>query len=421
MRRYLKNFKRTGSLAASAGGKFVKSLWPGSKTSTKASTKFIGAKLPKAAALASFAAHYRHRSKMNKLGNPLSGISTRLPYTRYKKGNANKVRGLKKVKVPARLRKQIKQTIEANHIHGYMQENYICTFNPAAPVNSNQTTTIENMYLPNDSFGSIFSWNHVLHCASRLWNGKAAGSTPQITDAGNFVNNTTKVTVKKQWVTIRIKNDSTRTLRMKVVSATPKGSKCLATPVAAWTQAVANEITSGRVINCGNGIAQLYTHPKIFDEFNNMYGTSEMDYTLEPGQSVEQNVQGPAMDYDGDKFFQLGAYNTFQKQDIFNFMVVTCDLIYAAAQVAPALAAVAGHLNDNTTFAPQNWILIEGTYHVQMSMPEPTGWQSGGIAPAAGAVANVNRVKRYVFDDFNTTPQEASAVEYRTDEQNPKP
>lgn len=414
-------WRQYGRVAKAAGVGFVKSLWPGSKTSHKASHKYSGAKFPKAAALASFATHLRHRKKMNKLGNPLSGISTRLPYTRYKKGNATKPRGLKKVKVPARLRKQIKQVNEASHIHGYMQENYICTANPAAPVNSNQTTCIENMYLPNGSFGSVFSWNHVLHCASRLWNGKGATSIPQINDVGNFINNTTKVTVKKQWVTIRIKNDSTRTLRMKVISATPKGTKCLATPVASWVQAVSNEIASGRVINCGNGIAQLYTHPKIFDEFQNMYGTSEMDYTLEPGQSVEQNVNGPAMEYDGDKFFQLGAYNTFQKQDVFNFMVVTCDLIYAASQVAPPLPAIGGHLNDNTTFAPQNWILIEGTYHVQMSMPEPTGWQSGGVAPAPGAVANVNRVKRFVFDDYNTTPNEVTAVEYRTDEQNPKP
>nr|WAE43075.1 MAG: capsid protein [Cressdnaviricota sp.] len=344
-----------------------------------------------------------------------SGVSAdipRLPTKRFKRGNANRVVGIKRVKVPSKLRLQIKEIDEAQHIQGYMQENYICTQNSVAPT-TNLTNVIENISIPNDSLGSYFSWNHILHCASRLWNQKVANTFPNVTDALNFDPLNTQVHVRKQWVTLRFKNNSTRSVRMKIINATPHGTKTIQTPVAAWISGLNDMVTSGRmIVNNSNGISQLYVHPKVYDGFKNQYGTSEVDYVLEPGQSVEQNIRGPAMIYDGGKFYNNGAYNVFQKQDIFQFAVITSDTISDNV-------GVTGHLGDNTTLLASNFLLCEGTYHVHMSMPEPTGWTSGGVAPAAGPVKNNNRVKRFVFDEFNSTTATGASTEYRTDELQP--
>lgn len=348
--------------------------------------------------------------------NPQSGVSTRVPYARIRGGNSNRVRGLKKVRVPRKLRKQILAVAEKSHVQGYMQETYLATQTSVAPV-SNLTTVFENVYLPNDSYGGVFSYNHVLHCASRLWNAKSANSTPQIGDSANFDPKTCEIHVRKQWVTLRMKNNSLRTLRVRIVTATPHGTKTLETPVSAWDSAFVADVANGTVISNSSAYksAIMYTHPKIHDGFRNQFGTSETDYTLEPGQAIEQNIPGPGMIYRGGKFYQQGnTYNVFQKQDVFNFAVILPDLGVCAT-------GETGHLSDTNHNLASNFLCFDATYHVSMSMPEPVGWQSGGVAPAAGPVANVNRVRRVVLDDFNSRVLVADAAEYRTDEQNPIP
>lgn len=348
------------------------------------------------------------------MSNPQSGLTTRVPYTKFKKGNANRVKGLKRVKVSPRLRKQILAVNEKSHIQGYMQESYKCTQYNVAPL-TNTCAVIENVYLPNDSLGSVFSYNHILHCASRLWNGKGANSFPNVTDALNFDPLVQTIHVRKQWVTLRFKNNSQRTIRMRIVSATPHGTKTTVTPIAAWSSGITDMQAAKRLIsNLTPTVGMMYTHPKIYDGFRNQYGTSEMDYTLEPGQAIEQNINGPGMIYDGGNFYQNGAvYNIFQKQDVFNFAVILPDLVLSSA-------GVPGHLSDSTALLATNFICFDATYHVQMSMPEPAGWQSGGVAPAAGAVPLVNRVKRFVLDDFNDFTPTLLSTEIRTDEEQPK-
>jgi len=51
-------------------------------------------------------------------------------------------------------------------------------------------------------------------------------------------------------------------------------------------------------------------------------------------------------------------------------------------------------------------------------MPEPAGWTSGGIIPAAGPVKLNLRQKMYCYDDFNTV-NTAETAYTREDEQNP--
>lgn len=119
------------------------------------------------------------------------------------------------------------------------------------------------------------------------------------------------------------------------------------------------------------------------------------------------------MTYDGGKFIQNGQYAYQGKQDVYSLVIVQYDLT-----VGTAPATVVGYINEpgpHVTLG--NSLLIQSTYHCQLSMPEPAGWTSGVWRQQLAVKLNM-RQKMFCYDDFNTV-NTAETAYTREDEQNP--
>ena len=111
----------------------------------------------------------------------------------------------------------------------------------------------------------------------------------------------------------------------------------------AWYLGINDMISNSRLIGTPTVTQNhLFTHPKTVDQFNQYFSSSETDYTLEPGQSIEENIEGPSMLYDGGKFWQSGNYCIHQKQDIYSFVVYWYDLCVG---LVPTVNLV-GYINE---------------------------------------------------------------------------
>ena len=158
----------------------------------------------------------------------------------------------------------------------------------------------------------------------------------------------------------------------------------------------------------------MFIHPNAFDQVKQFYSSSETDYTLEPGQAIQETIQGPSMTYDGGKFLANSQYMYNAKQDVYSLVIVQYDLA-----VGNAPSTIVGYPNEpGPSVTLGNSLLIQSTYHCQLSMPEPTGWVSSGAAPAAGVVMLGKRQKMFCYDEFNSTTTAETAYT-REDEQNP--
>lgn len=407
---YRKKIINVAKTGAAFGANYVKSLIPSKGPGIKFSKPSVSSVMN----LQSVANHLRQRKRARNNysgGSALSAASVRLPKTRYKKGNRPKPKKQFKVKVSKDFKRKVLAVSEVNHIFGYGQENYLITTLGVAD-NTNFTSVADNVFNPSPNLGGLFSWVHILHCASRLWNQKSATAAPVFADPLMFPNAIDqKVTVRRQWAICRMKNNSERTVRVKLLLCSPKHLQVNQGPFPAWINAVTEMQASGALVSSGTVFNSLYTHPKMYPSFNAQYSASETDYVLEPGQSVEQHVEGPSMVYEGRKFYVDGSYQLFQKQDIIPLVIITSDVIN---NTTPTY----GHVSTGTA-RPYEKLLFETTYHVKMSMPEPTGWISGGVAPAAGPVVLTNRVKRMFIDEFNLHVNTAGLDEHRVDEMNP--
>jgi len=343
----------------------------------------------------------------------LTGLSTRLPNKKVSKGTRPKPRGLKRVKISAEFRKKVKLCEQASKLSGYFQANYLAQQMPT-PV-TNKTAVSETMLCPQVAHGSVFSYANVLHAASRLWNNKPANATPTNSDPLNFDARGTIIDVHKQWAVMRFKNNTLRTIRIKHMLFTPKSQQAVFSPLFAWQNAVVDMGAVGRLIGTpAVTVNSLFIHPNTFDQVKQYFSSSETDYTLEPGQAIQETIQGPSMTYDGGKFTQNGAYAFQGKQDIYSVVIVQYDLT-----VGNVPDTVVGYVNEPATNVTLgNSLLIQSTYHCKLSMPEPAGWTSGGIIPAAGPVKLNLRQKMYCYDDFNTVTTAETAYT-REDEQNP--
>lgn len=240
---------------------------------------------------------------------------------------------------------------------------------------------------------SLFPAKRVLHVASRLWNGKSAVANPQIGDAMMMQPLQTVVDVKKQWWVYNIRNNSPRTVYIRLWKCMPKQLQNSTDAIGSFRQSISRAITEGYLFTTpvGYNDALLYQRPQLYAQFNQFYKVEEDTMVIEPGQSYEFTVQGPSMEYDMKKFYVDGIYQEYQKQDVQLLTAIWTDLIGEVGGTVVARQAL--DPNDGE-------VIFESQYFCNVVMPETVGWQSGGIAPAAGPVLNVNRVKRYVWDQF---------------------
>ena len=172
---------------------------------------------------------------------------------------------------------KVKECSSANHVYGYFQANFKARI--LNQPDTNKTYIDDLAMCPRSLDGSLFSFANVLHAASRLWNGKAANATPTILDGGVLDNKTSVINVRKQWVTMRFKNNSNRTIRAKHFLCTPKSQQSLFTPNQAWYLGINDMISNSRLIGTPTVTQNhLFTHPKTVDQFNQYFSFRDRLY-----------------------------------------------------------------------------------------------------------------------------------------------
>jgi len=319
-------------------------------------------------------------------------------------GKKLKPKGRKYVKVSKDFKAKVMKATEAGKVAGQFHSTDIGVL--TAALSGQQTTS--HQLMPNSSgLNGLFNAKRVLHCVSRMWNGKAVTSTPQIADAGMIQPLQTVIDVKKQWWVYKIRNNSARTICVRMWKCAPKHLQSDVDPIGAWRQSITRAITEGYYITSPATYNDqlLYVKPQLFAQFNQFYKVEEVTMVIEPGQSHEFTITGPSMVYDMKKFYIDNLYQEYQKQDVILLSAVWTDLIGETAGVLVGRDGL--NVGDGE-------VIYESQYFCNVVMPETIGWQSGGVMPAAGPVLNANRTKRYVFDQFERVT-DLPGAEDRTD------
>jgi len=330
-----------------------------------------------------------------------------------------KPKGRKNVKVSKNFVLKVRKATDVAKIRGHYQSNEQTTLNPTL---INQQTVYQN--IPTSATNAsaqgtngLFSAVRILHAASRCWNFKTAATDPSLGGGGanalNLNKTTTVIDVRKQWWVLNYRNNTARTMYIKVFKCAPKNLDGINTAQGAWGNAIATGIGAAYIIGTpAVSVNTLHTSPKMYKEFNVHYKCEEDHLTIEPGQSHVMTIQGPSMEYDMKKFFIGTEYQEYQKQDVFLMHAVYTDLIGVNSSTLVQRAPLDPAVGE---------LIVEARNYIEMSMPETVGWQSGGIAPAPGAVQNINRVMRFVVDDFTDKTSVAilSTAQDRTDMENP--
>ncbi|ASH99183.1 capsid protein [Chiunvirus melani] len=326
-------------------------------------------------------------------------------------GSKLKKIGRRRVKVSRKLRAKIIEVTDGNKIQGYYQDNRIDVLDPGA-LGGRQNVEI----FPNRggaASGYMFNYDRVLHAASRLWNTKAAVQNPVYSDALNFSPNDTVINVEKQWWTFELRNNSTRTATLKFCKMRMKRGCAQTLPYDTWVNGLAQMTTSGELVG-GATINTMFTMPTLSTQFKTAYKLEVIKVVLEPGQSYTFNIEGPAMTYHGQDFFDNGTYRPVQKQDTLGFVIEHVDMVGTHA-TSEGAAGNAGFAPDTTEAnQAQERVYMRSTYHCRLNMPEKVG----GISTAAASIfQNGNRVRRTCVDEF--MPTTFATTMHRRDEENP--
>jgi len=325
-----------------------------------------------------------------------------------------KIKGRKRVKVPVKLRRQIMQVSDSNKVHGYFQDNRIEALDPGS-LGGKQTVELA----PNRTLtqaGYLFTYDKVLHAASRLWNGKGAVQAPAAGDALNFQPRDTVIQVFKQWWTFRMRNNSTRTVTYRIYKCQKKKNSILLNDAyTSWVNGLGDMFNEGQMITNTNQ-SVLHTGPTLSNQFRAGWTVETLKVEMEPGQTYSFNVNGPAMTYKGSDYYDSAAYRQQQPQDVQLIFSGNVDIV--GSHTAGGVVGNFGYVADSSTAQPSmERVYIESTYHCSLAMPEKVGGVTQPVFIGSTIFQNTNRVKRVCIDDFEPTIFD---LMHRRDEQNPQ-
>lgn len=365
-----------------------------------------------------------------------------------------------KVKVPKLLRKQVTQILDAKDVYGTAE---LQCFGMAQDLNTTSYTNQKVFALPLPRIGNIqqagllfdpFFWQYVL---ARLFNGRPDQGTGLSTGAwsnlliqenqaapyfwANFdqINDAntqgtipiTKFSVQKVYAKITMKNNTTRTMHLKMyvckpkyprrdVSGVPVGTPGVA--VSDWKDALESEAAAkGQDGNGFQSVANLksvainvsgsvtpetmYAKPTQCQTWNRLYHVEEFAITLEPGQVHHHTVNGDAIDIDFSKMYVpdglLTLFNRIQKFNRYVFFTGVQELAYDSVQ--GGIRANNNTITQGETQIQAQYLLFETRIFAKVKMPENTGG-SIDVQGTYKTFTTNNRKRAYFVDKFTNSP-----------------
>lgn len=314
-----------------------------------------------------------------------------------RKGNRVHKEGVKKVvKIPKKLRKQVKQILTTKGPTGSLLDMKYFKITPedsqVMQMLGNTTENNPNLFDP--------AW--IQYVASVLFNQAPATATPLIGNAGNFSPRTLRVDVIKQAVTYRCVNNTARTLTVKFWDLSPKSRNFGNgfNPLTFWenlfAQEAANAPNSPNVF--GISTKTLYAHPKLSAAFRNLYTLDETIVNIEAGKEYVHKLKGPNMKlYDFQKFWSGSSPTAgiFDNQQSFVKHTMVC--VYN--DLTTTTLSATGRFTDIVSNSPYG-LLIEQTTYTKICMPEQAGFTWPATTPTSGAQPLNKRQSVYAISNW---------------------
>lgn len=314
-----------------------------------------------------------------------------------KKGKKVAKEGLKKhVKVPKKLRKQIKEVIAVKKntaIGRYTDIKYF----KITPTDSQVITMLGNT---TDTLPNLFDPVWIQYTASVLFNGALVNATPTNSTANFFSARTLSVDVLKQSVTYRMMNNSARTLTVKIWDLSPKSRQYNLgyNPYTYWQGAFLAESSTSPYNPNKFAITPetLYANPKMTAMFRNMYSMDETIVNLEAGKEYVHTLRGPNMTYDFQKYWDTNAgTGVFSNQQKFIKHTMIC--VYN--DITATTLATPGRFTDMVGASPYG-LLVEQTTFTKIGMPEQAGFAWPAVTPVTGDQPLNQRYSAYAVQNW---------------------
>jgi len=305
----------------------------------------------------------------------------------------------KKVKVPKKLRKQIKQVLKSSDHIGWSLETFSQKLTPIAYGQNEFQLGQVVQGVPN-----MFDPTYVAHIASCLFNGKALTSAPTLGDAGYFQLKALKVNVLQQTSTFRLKNNTARTMYISLYETSPKNRSEDTNGkefIRYWADCLNDEeitggITNGSKLNLADcTVNTMYSTPYMSPSVTANYAIDQTKIILEPGKEYIYTMNGGAKEYNFSKFYRPdNAFINEQK-----FCKQLCAVVYLD-QVSTTLG-IPTRKSEMLTEEPWG-LLIEQTKYMKIGMPEQTGFTMVTPVVAGQPYPNTLRKNRpYIVRDWS--------------------
>lgn len=341
--------------------------------------------------------------KSDPKANRMEAGTVRGTKVKHSKKKVRPTGGKKKIKVSRKFAQMVKVVNEPNQVYGTYSHIYNQVLGPG--LTGRQTVQYIGRAAPPSVVDTgLFGALRVLHAASRLFNGKAANFAPHISDTGYLNIFTSNISVVKQWMTYRVKNNFERTVTMSLMQCISKRASAVAAdPIGAWASELTQAQIEGYIIGTPTvNINNLYTSPSILQAWNKEWKFDELMITLEPGQTYEFSVDGPSMEYRMADFYETVPANTFmfsQKQDVhlvarwwFDQVIDSTGL--TGARNSEPLAVGTNVAGGNINF--------EGHYVCRLKLPENVGFVNPAVVTPGATQQMDKRVNVKCFDMFQT-------------------
>jgi len=364
-------------------------------------------------------------SHLHKKRNPAFGSNaTNVVATAgYKKGKAVHKEGRKlAVKVPKLLRKQVKQILEKSDTVGWYKS--IASVALLKPSDNLQTVSAVGRTVDTIQ-GVCFDPSSVRDAASILFNKFVGyGANVVSTNPGQFLMDTLQIKVLEQNVVHRFRNNTVRTMTLKLWDWSPKTIQNTSgiNPITFLTNELTRLTPSGaagatteqsnyNVV--GVKVDMIGFNPKMVPSFNQYYTLDETVVTLEAGKEYIHKLEGPNHKmYDYKKFFSNGS-TVSNQQKFTKGTMVAFYLDLSSTDTAPITFGRYTEIAAVSAFG----LLVESTYYTKIAMPE----QAGFVFPTAAVLLPGNTqqlgMRKSAFAMINFTgAQGAGTVQYIDDE-----
>lgn len=284
--------------------------------------------------------------------------------------------GQKRVKVSKEFKKKVKQVLSDKLPQGYAQEIYVRYLNGPSFNNKQAVDSISNGAV--DSIpGQYFSPSQIINIASFLW-GNVPYSVNQNYNTGIFNYENTKINVKKQWVTVKYRNNTQRSYTIVIYASRRKNKIPLGAQTKMlddWNSALANDTTGG--VNIGTvSSSTIYATPYMCKQVMDNWTIESTKVVLAPGEEYVYTLDGPSKMYDFRKNWINGLVAGAAKETVDLCHVCYCDMVLNAA------GTIVGRIGENNHTNGYAVVYEVNTYY-KLEMPDQTGitWAT---APGAG-------------------------------------